>query len=98
MIAAKKKCRKIKSGRIPFSPEASKWIRRAQVYRSLLRLHTEKIRHIGNLKRAARRCGIEKPMKMPLAEIRARLKVCKEKCNFFKRHGHRYRRGISGLG
>ena len=38
MYAAEKKCRRVESGRIPFSPEASKWIRKAQVYRSLLRL------------------------------------------------------------
>jgi hypothetical protein len=37
MKNSKKQCRKIKSGRIPFSPEAAKWIRRAQVYRLLLR-------------------------------------------------------------
>ena len=29
MKGAEKKCRRIKSGRIPFSPESSKWIRRA---------------------------------------------------------------------
>jgi hypothetical protein len=29
---AEKKCRRIKSGRIPFSPEASLWIKRTQVY------------------------------------------------------------------
>ena len=40
--------------------QASKRIRRAQMYRSLLRLHAGKIRNIENLKRAARRCGIEK--------------------------------------
>ena len=28
---------------------------------------------------------------MPLSEIRARLKVCKEKCNFFRKHGQKYR-------
>ena len=80
MCAAEKKCRRRrgKSGRITFSPQASKWIRRAQMYRSLLRLHASKIRNIENLKRAARRCGIEKPMKKSLAEIRARLKVCKK--------------------
>ena len=44
MIASEKRCRKIKSGRIPFSPEASKWIRRSQVYRSLLRFHAGKIK------------------------------------------------------
>ncbi len=32
MHYAEKICRKIKSGRIPFSPEASLWIHRTQVY------------------------------------------------------------------
>jgi hypothetical protein len=36
MKRAEKKFRKLKSGRIPFSPEASLWIRQSQVYRSLL--------------------------------------------------------------
>ena len=58
MCAAEKKCRRIKSGRIHFCPKASKWIRRAQVYRSLLRFHAGKIRNLGNLNQAARRCGI----------------------------------------
>ena len=93
MIVAEKKYRKVKSGRIPFSPEASKWIRISQVYRSLLRLHAVKVRNVGNLKRATRRCGIEQPMKMPLAEIQARgSKYLCKKCNFFKKHRHRYRR------
>ena len=92
MHATEKKCRRIKSGRIPFFPEASKWIRRAQVYRSLLRLHAGKIKNRGNLKRAARRCGVEQPLNMSLPEIRSRLKVCRDKCNYFKKHGHRHRR------
>ena len=52
-----------------------------------MRFHAGKIRNRTNLKRAARRCGIEKPMPMPLSEIKARLKVCKEKYNFFCKHG-----------
>ena len=92
MRAAERKCRRIKSGRIPFSPESSKWIRRAQVYRSILRFHAGKIHNRSNLKRAARRCGIDRPLQMSLQEVRARLKVCKAKCNYFKKHGHRYRR------
>jgi hypothetical protein len=36
MVHAESKCRRIKSGRIPFSPASSIWIQRAQVYRSLL--------------------------------------------------------------
>ena len=45
MCFAEKSCRKVKSGRIPFSPEASLWIRQTQVYRSLLRYHAGKIRN-----------------------------------------------------
>ena len=79
MLSSEKKCRRISSGRIPFSPKSSKWIRRAQVYRSILRFHAGKIRNRNNLKRAARRCGIVKPLSVPLSEIKDRLKVCKEK-------------------
>ena len=50
MVHAEKKCRRIKSGRIPFSPDSAIWIRRGQVYRSLLRFHAKKIRNRGNLK------------------------------------------------
>ena len=91
MIHAKKKCRHIKSGRIPFSLDSSKWIRRAQVYRSILRFHAKRIREKSTLKRAARRCGIRNPLSIPLSEVRARLKVCKEKCNYFRKHGQKYR-------
>ena len=50
---AEKKCRKIKSGRIPFSPESSVWIRRRQVYYSLLKYKKGKIRNRSNLRRLA---------------------------------------------
>ena len=92
MCRSEKKCRRIKSGRIPFSPESSRWIRRAQVYRSVLRYHAGKIRNRANLRRAARRCGINNPLRMPLHEVRLRLKECKKKCNYFRKHGHRHRR------
>jgi hypothetical protein len=46
---AEKKCCWLKSGRIPFSPEASLWIRQCQVYHSLLRWHNEKLRNYDNL-------------------------------------------------
>ena len=92
MAHAEKNCRRIKSGRIPFSPEASIWIRRTQVYRSLLRFYAGKIRNKSNLKRAARRCGIANPLGLSLREIRDRLAECKRKCNYFRKHGKRYRR------
>ena len=92
MKASEKRCRRIKSGLIPFLPESSRWIRRAQVYHSILRYHARKIRNRGNLKRAAKRFGISRPLRMPLAEVRLWLKECKKKCNYFRKHGHRHRR------
>jgi hypothetical protein len=54
MIHAEKMCRKIKCCRIPYSPKASIWIQRVQVYYSIIRWHKGQIRNKGNLKRAAR--------------------------------------------
>ena len=54
MVHAEKKCRRLKSGLIQFSPDSAIWIRRCQVYRSLLRYHAKDIRNRGNLKCVAR--------------------------------------------
>jgi hypothetical protein len=54
-----KRCRKIKSGRLPFSPEAAKWIRRVQMYKSLLKFVRGRGRNCGNLRQEAYRAGIE---------------------------------------
>ncbi len=92
MKHAKMKCRRIKSGCIPFSPEASLRIRQSQVYRSLLRWHAGKIRNRGNLKRTAQRCRIDAPFSLTVEELRLRLKICKQKCDYFRKHGKRHRR------
>jgi hypothetical protein len=54
MISAGKKCQKIKSGWIPFSPDAAVWIQRCQIYCSILQYHGRKIHNQGNLKCTAR--------------------------------------------
>jgi hypothetical protein len=59
MINAERKCRWIKSGRIPFSPESALWIQRTQVYKSLFRHLHGLIWNVGNLKRTARKCSIQ---------------------------------------
>lgn len=92
MSRAEKKCRRIKSGRIPFSPESSIWIRRRQAYEGLLRRLHDKVRNWSNLRRFAQRCGIQKPFQLKKNEIKQRLEVCEEKCQYFERHGHRFRR------
>ncbi len=45
MHHAEKICRKIKLCQIPFSPEALIWIRRVQVYYSLLRYHEGRVKN-----------------------------------------------------
>jgi hypothetical protein len=90
MTNAEKKCQKIKSGRIPFSPEAALWIRRTQVFRWLLRYHEGKISNRGNLKRTARQCGIENCLAIPIGEIHLRLRVCTNKCDYFRKNGKQY--------
>jgi hypothetical protein len=92
MHHAEKKCRKLKSGRIPFLPEASQWIRRTQVYWSLLKYHTGRIRNRGNLKQMARRCNIPDAMSLTIREIKMRLKKCVIQCDYFRKHGKAYRR------
>jgi hypothetical protein len=91
MKHAEKKCRRLKAGRIPFSPEALLWIRQCQVYRSLMRWYAGKIQNQGNLKCTARRCQINAPFQLSIEDIKLHLTICKEKCNYFCKHGKRHR-------
>jgi hypothetical protein len=81
---------KIKCCQIPFSPGASIWIQRVQMYYLLLRFHQGKIKNHGNLKRAARRCNIPNLLGLTFAEILARLETCKKECAFYQEHGQRF--------
>ena len=92
MKNSEKRCRKIKSGRIPFSPEAAKWIRRVQVYKSLLKYVQVGRGNRGNLRRTAYRAGIPSPFRLSEEDIRARLEVGKKHCEYYRQHGKRYRR------
>jgi hypothetical protein len=87
-----KKCRRLKSGCICFSLELAIWIKREQIYHLLVEYHLGRNKNRGNLKRATRRQGIKKPFQITLAELKTRLKVCKEQNNYFRKHGARYRK------
>ena len=84
MRHTEKICRKIKSCRIPFLPETALWIRRVQVYYSLLRYHKVRAKNRGDLKCAARRCNIPHPLSLTIPEIYDRLKECKRECISFR--------------
>ena len=76
MRYAEKKCRKFKSGRIPFSPESVMWIKRKQIYTSLLDYRRGKVKKKGNLLRQARRQQISRPLSLSMREIKVKLEVC----------------------
>ncbi len=90
MTHAKKVCRKIKCCRIPYSPEASIWIRRAQAYYLLLRYRKGGIKNVGNLKQVARRCNISNPLGLSAGKIDARVEECKRECKFYQKHGKQF--------
>jgi hypothetical protein len=90
MLNTEKKCHRIKPGRIPFLPEAALWIRRTQVYRSLLRFHNRHIQNRVNLKEPLRQCGIEHCFNLKVEEILLRLQVCIQKCNYFRKNVKQY--------
>jgi hypothetical protein len=92
MLNAERKCRRIKLGRIPFSPSAALWICRTQVYHSLLRYHRGLIQNQGNLKRTAQQCGITNCLSLTTEEVLLRLKTCLKQCNYFRKNGKYYRK------
>lgn len=92
MVHAEKKCRKLKCGKIPFSPEASLWIKRCQFYRTLLRALSGNKVNRGNLKHLAKRLKLLNPFSLSSEEVTMRLRECKQQCKYFQMHGQRYRR------
>ena len=75
-----------------FSPESTLWIKLLQTYRTLMGYHAGNKVNKVNLKQAAWRVGILTPMQLSIQEISKRLKVCREKCKYYKTFGRRYRK------
>ncbi len=92
MRHAERKCRKFKSGRIPFSPESVMWIKRKQIYTSLLDYQRGRVKKKGNLLRQARRQQISRPLSLSIREIRVRLEACEQNLAHFREHGHQFRK------
>ena len=92
MRAAENGCRKIRAGRIPFSPNAAKWLRKLQIYSSLLQHQAGRIKNPGNLARAARRAGIANPLSLSTGQLQVRITVCLGKSELLKKAGWLERR------
>lgn len=87
ILSAERTCQKIKSGQIPFFLEAEIWIRRVQLYKTLLKFHSRHHCNYGNLQRMAHRLGIHNPLELSDNEVLIRLQVCKEQCEYYREHG-----------
>jgi hypothetical protein len=92
MKNAEKTCQKIKTSRIPFSPEAAKLIPRVQAYKSLLQFAQGGCSNRGNLCCAAYRAGILTPWQLSVGDIQDRIKVGQQHCEYYRQHGRRYRK------
>ena len=78
MLYAKKRCRKLNSVHYEFSPKVKEWLDRCHTLRVLLRLQTgKKVRNKGNVKRFARRSGINNPMQHTVSELITMYRECK---------------------
>ena len=80
MTHAKRNCRRLKSGRICFSLESVLWIKREQIYCSLIEYKLGQNKNKGNLKQAACIQKIKHPFWISLAQLKIHLEVCEE-CN-----------------
>ena len=92
MAHAENKCRKIKSGKIPFFPDSILWIKHRKTYRTLMGYYAGNKINKGNLKRAERLVGIRTPKQLSIQEICKRLEVFREKCKYYKKFERRYRK------
>ncbi len=84
MLNAEKNCHHMKSGQITL------WIRRTQVYYSLLCFYDGRIQNQENLKRTVWQCGIEHCFNLKVEEILLWLQVCIQKRDYFQMNGKQY--------
>lgn len=92
MVNAERKCRKIRAGTIPFTPETAAMIRRLRVFQSLLRFRLGHKANLGNLVRTARRHNVENPLSLSIEGIRIRIKACNDELSAAKVTGWADRR------
>lgn len=82
MMHAEKKCHRIKSGQIPFSPESEVWIHCRQTYTKLSRFARSNV-NCGNLLNAAQNY---EPIAIIQKKLLMHFKVCNKHCDFQRYH------------
>ena len=80
MTQAEKGCRKLRANHYDFSPAVKYWLDRCHAFRQLIRLNSGKrSRNPSNIKRFARRCGIDRPGQLTLSDLVVQYKECKDR-------------------
>ena len=75
---SEKKCRKLHTAHYKFIPKVKWWLYRCHVFRQLLRIQSgQKVKNYGNIKRSARRYGIDNPMQHSVKDLVELYKQCK---------------------
>lgn len=87
MKAAENGCRKIRAGKIPLSPTAAKWLRKLQIYHSLLQHQAGQIKNWRNLAHSAHRAGIADPLSLSMDQLQAHMTVCLRKSEVLQKAG-----------
>ena len=80
MTCAEKRCRMLFKNDYEFSPNVRYWIERGRAIRALIKLKLGRECNAGNVKRAARRAGIENPLSCDRRELHDLYHACKQRC------------------
>ena len=80
MTCAENKCRKKYKNDYDFSPEVRMWIEKGRAIRAIIRMKLGGECNIANLKRTARRCGLDNPLAYSRPQLWEMYNECKKKC------------------
>ena len=83
-VHAERKCRMVYRCHLEFSLPVQHWVRRRWGYEGLLRLHDRKCTNPANIRRAARKAGIEDCTHLSRAQILAGIAYCKNQLRGMK--------------
>ena len=85
MLASEKRCRKIKTDTIAWSPVIGEWTRRLNLYRWLIRYRKGLRVNLSNLERSCQRAGFPHPSRITLESAQVNERACILKLDSYRR-------------
>jgi hypothetical protein len=92
MLAAEKRCRKIKTDTIAWSPVIGEWTRRLNLYRWLIRYRKGLKVNLSNLERSCQRAGFPHPSRITLEAAQVNERACILKLDSYRRNAPEMRK------